>query len=205
MPRVLSPHPASHRRCRNFNNRQQRTRPQMPSLPQVKFFLFIPVSSAPRFSRRTCRGPASSVYVLRAAADKQELADEMRRLEKLFGAQLFSSRPSSQASFRSHSPPASLNSFNGSILTDISPHHQISGPPSTSSPAAALHEQVVWMRDADAPRCLSCDKRFFFPFRRRHHCRSCGLIFCSRCCSRFVLHPNAAAVLTCLACQRHAS
>ena len=167
--------------------------------------MFIPVSYAPHLSPRTCRGPASNVYVLRAAAEKQEIADEMRRLEKLFGAQLFSSRPSSQASFRSQSPPASLNSINGSISTDISPRHQIPGHASSPSPAAAQHEQVVWMRDADAPRCLSCDKRFFFPFRRRHHCRSCGLIFCSRCCSRFVLHPNAAAVLTCIACQRHAS
>ena len=143
------------------------------------------------------RGPASNVYTLRAAADSQDFAAEMRRLEKIFGAQLFSSQPSSQASFRSQSP-----SINGALSTDISPRPQQAVQTKHSPPAAAATQEVIWMLDADAPRCLSCDKRFFFPFRRRHHCRSCGLIFCSRCCSRFDLHANSPAVLTCFDCQR---
>ncbi len=38
MLRALSPRPTSHRRCRNIDNRQQRTRSQMPSLSQVNIF-----------------------------------------------------------------------------------------------------------------------------------------------------------------------
>jgi hypothetical protein len=121
----------------------------------------------------------------------------MRRLEKIFGAELFSSQTLSQASFPSQSP-----SINGSLSTDISPRLQQAFQTNHSPAAAAATQEVIWMLDEDAPRCLSCDKRFFFPFRRRHHCRSCGLIFCSRCCSRFDLHANSSAVLTCFDCQR---
>ena len=130
-------------------------------------------------------------------ADAQELAADMQRLERVFGARLFSSRASSQASCRSPSPAASLSSFSGSLSAEFSSRIQISG----AAVAQQQQQQVVWMLDADAPRCLSCDKRFIFPFRRRHHCRACGLIYCSRCCSRFVLHAGASAVLTCFACQ----
>lgn len=37
-----------------------------------------------------------------------------------------------------------------------------------------------WIPDSDAPRCMSCSTQFT-PFRRRHHCRNCGLIFCHFC------------------------
>lgn len=155
-----------------------------------------------RASQRLIRAPASNAYSARADAEAKEFVSEMRRLEKIFGAQLLSSRPSSRASLRSHSPPASIHSDNslsgGFSRFDFGLSHP--SPDSPTPPPVA--EQVIWMLDSDAPRCLSCDKRFFFPFRRRHHCRACGLIFCSRCCSRFVLHASSAAVLTCFACQR---
>ncbi|DBA03369.1 TPA: hypothetical protein N0F65_004646 [Lagenidium giganteum] len=40
-----------------------------------------------------------------------------------------------------------------------------------------------WMSDRSAKACHECDQLFTF-FRRRHHCRSCGQIFCSQCCAR---------------------
>ena len=151
------------------------------------------------------RSPSSNVHAARAAADAQELGAEMKRLEKIFGAQLSSSRPSSQASFRSQSPPSSLNSLNSisALLPSEFPTRAQHTSPAAPSPASPLHTQqaeVVWMPDADAPRCLSCNKSFFL-FRRRHHCRTCGLVFCSRCCTRFVLRPHSSAVLTCFSCQ----
>ncbi|KAJ1521305.1 hypothetical protein ONE63_002983 [Megalurothrips usitatus] len=42
-----------------------------------------------------------------------------------------------------------------------------------------------WMPDAVSRECYDCGERFT-TFRRRHHCRICGQIFCSRCCSQEV-------------------
>ena len=39
----------------------------------------------------------------------------------------------------------------------------------------------VWMNDIESDSCMKCTAIFTFR-RRRHHCRACGLIFCSNCC-----------------------
>ncbi|CAF0908269.1 unnamed protein product [Rotaria sp. Silwood1] len=39
-----------------------------------------------------------------------------------------------------------------------------------------------WMPDSAGKECYDCQEKFT-PFRRRHHCRICGLLFCNRCCS----------------------
>ena len=41
-----------------------------------------------------------------------------------------------------------------------------------------------WVRDEDAPACQAedCDSTFGL-FRRRHHCRACGGVFCASCSS----------------------
>jgi len=38
------------------------------------------------------------------------------------------------------------------------------------------------MPDSVSKQCYECGERFT-TFRRRHHCRVCGQIFCSKCCS----------------------
>ncbi|KAG6578152.1 phosphatidylinositol 3-phosphate 5-kinase [Phytophthora cinnamomi] len=40
-----------------------------------------------------------------------------------------------------------------------------------------------WMSDRSCKACYDCEQLFTF-FRRRHHCRSCGQIFCANCCAR---------------------
>ncbi|XP_066149954.1 WD repeat and FYVE domain-containing protein 3 [Euwallacea fornicatus] len=40
-----------------------------------------------------------------------------------------------------------------------------------------------WLKDEGAENCASCSVRFTI-YERRHHCRNCGQVFCSRC-SRF--------------------
>ncbi|KDR20319.1 1-phosphatidylinositol 3-phosphate 5-kinase isoform X2 [Zootermopsis nevadensis] len=40
-----------------------------------------------------------------------------------------------------------------------------------------------WMPDSVSKECYDCGERFT-TFRRRHHCRVCGQIFCSRCCNQ---------------------
>ncbi|CAF0880494.1 unnamed protein product [Brachionus calyciflorus] len=42
-------------------------------------------------------------------------------------------------------------------------------------------EAPVWLPDSEAENCMKCDIKFTFR-KRRHHCRACGLIFCSDCC-----------------------
>ncbi|XP_065655744.1 1-phosphatidylinositol 3-phosphate 5-kinase isoform X3 [Hydra vulgaris] len=42
-----------------------------------------------------------------------------------------------------------------------------------------------WMPDEHCKECYECSDKFN-TFRRRHHCRVCGQIFCSRCCSQEV-------------------
>lgn len=44
------------------------------------------------------------------------------------------------------------------------------------------HLRSYWMPDNVAKQCYECGERFT-TFRRRHHCRVCGQIFCAKCCS----------------------
>ncbi|DAZ99073.1 TPA: hypothetical protein N0F65_008378 [Lagenidium giganteum] len=50
--------------------------------------------------------------------------------------------------------------------------------------------QPVWERDADAPCCKRCKKKFKTFYRNRHHCRCCGYVFCGRCTSNRMNLPE---------------
>lgn len=45
--------------------------------------------------------------------------------------------------------------------------------------------QRFWMPDAKSKECYECTLKFT-TFRRKHHCRLCGQIFCSKCCNQVV-------------------
>ena len=45
--------------------------------------------------------------------------------------------------------------------------------------------QKLWMPDSKSVECYDCNLKFN-TFRRKHHCRLCGQIFCSKCCSTLV-------------------
>ncbi|OMJ94743.1 hypothetical protein SteCoe_2088 [Stentor coeruleus] len=46
-----------------------------------------------------------------------------------------------------------------------------------------------WMPDFNAKACYKCEKNFN-SFRRRHHCRYCGLLFCASCSKSNVILKN---------------
>ncbi|KAH0629923.1 hypothetical protein JD844_012414 [Phrynosoma platyrhinos] len=46
-----------------------------------------------------------------------------------------------------------------------------------------------WVPDSTCSHCMACRLPFTF-LRRRHHCRSCGKIFCSRCSSHLAPLPH---------------
>ncbi|KAI9026204.1 hypothetical protein DFJ74DRAFT_663537 [Hyaloraphidium curvatum] len=56
---------------------------------------------------------------------------------------------------------------------------------SRADSASDLLSRRYWMSDESAKECYDC-KQSFTAFNRRHHCRICGLIFCSKCSSNFV-------------------
>ena len=53
------------------------------------------------------------------------------------------------------------------------------------STSTAGPSQKYWMPDAVATKCYDCEAKFT-TFRRRHHCRVCGQIFCSKCCGNYI-------------------
>ena len=63
-----------------------------------------------------------------------------------------------------------------------------------------------WMSDSNAKQCYECGEKFT-TIRRRHHCRICGQIFCTKCCdeeidTRLLGLPNRGSVRACNYCHK---
>mgnify|MGYP006084021989 CR=1 FL=1 len=46
-------------------------------------------------------------------------------------------------------------------------------------------KNLLWMPDKICKVCYNCEDPFTM-YRRRHHCRMCGQVFCDRCSSEYV-------------------
>lgn len=46
-----------------------------------------------------------------------------------------------------------------------------------------------WMSDDEASKCIMCNNKFN-QLRRKHHCRMCGRILCSKCCKEKIPLPQ---------------
>lgn len=59
------------------------------------------------------------------------------------------------------------------------------------SPNVNLTITPVWIPDGEVTKCHKCQSAFG-TFTRKHHCRQCGNIFCSSCCSKKKIVRNPA-------------
>jgi hypothetical protein len=46
-----------------------------------------------------------------------------------------------------------------------------------------------WIRDENVNHCYNCKSEFSL-YYRKHHCRSCGRIFCYNCCYKYITLPH---------------
>ena len=61
----------------------------------------------------------------------------------------------------------------------------------------------VWLEDSSTQACMNCEKKFRV-YRRKHHCRMCGQIFCSKCSNFFTFIPQMginSKVRICVTCK----
>lgn len=64
---------------------------------------------------------------------------------------------------------------------------------------------ILWVPDHATNRCQSCQIDFWLG-RRKHHCRSCGQIFCADCSQYFAPFPKESflePVRLCEACFKN--
>ncbi|XP_071952790.1 RUN and FYVE domain-containing protein 2-like isoform X2 [Antedon mediterranea] len=52
-------------------------------------------------------------------------------------------------------------------------------------------DKRVWTSDKDSLSCMLCEKQFSVA-RRKHHCRSCGGIYCNSCSDNYMPLPSSA-------------
>ncbi|KAF0309216.1 Lateral signaling target protein 2 [Amphibalanus amphitrite] len=62
-------------------------------------------------------------------------------------------------------------------------------PPPPPLEVTPRRSAPLWVPDQAAPECMQCGQPFTM-VRRRHHCRRCGRVFCSRCSSGVLPLPQ---------------
>uniref|UniRef100_T1P8Q4 Lateral signaling target protein 2 homolog n=1 Tax=Musca domestica TaxID=7370 RepID=T1P8Q4_MUSDO len=95
----------------------------------------------------------------------------------------------------------------GGVHRRVSESNANSMPPQQTAPTSRpVHlSPPAWIPDQKAPRCMSCNTPFT-AFRRRHHCRNCGGVFCGVCSNTSAPLPKyglTKAVRVCRACYVH--
>ncbi|RVE48227.1 hypothetical protein evm_007084 [Chilo suppressalis] len=73
------------------------------------------------------------------------------------------------------------------------------------SASPGVERAPEWVPDIAAPACMRCSAHFT-AFRRRHHCRNCGKVFCASCSSNSIPLPRFGQlkpVRVCDECFRH--
>lgn len=73
-------------------------------------------------------------------------------------------------------------SGSNSSTADNSPVIQSRNPNNNRNRISSAEQPPRWIPDDEAPRCMALQCQLAFTtFRRRHHCRNCGGVFCGVC------------------------
>jgi len=71
-----------------------------------------------------------------------------------------------------------------------------------NSASTNIIESPLWEKDENAPMCNGCKGKFSL-FNRRHHCRYCGKVFCSKCSDyQFNIKQDSPALRVCKFCYK---
>uniref|UniRef100_A0A8C1Z8N4 1-phosphatidylinositol 3-phosphate 5-kinase n=1 Tax=Cyprinus carpio TaxID=7962 RepID=A0A8C1Z8N4_CYPCA len=122
-------------------------------------------SSSPQGPRRNWASPSHSVHGSEPHRKHSEL---LRRTSTASEG-----RRKSEAPLGSHDPRTAVQ-----LRTALKRLKEIMEGKSQDSDL-----KQYWMPDSQCKECYDCNEKFT-TFRRRHHCRLCGQIFCSRCCNQ---------------------
>ncbi|KAH8362746.1 hypothetical protein KR084_000550, partial [Drosophila pseudotakahashii] len=91
-----------------------------------------------------------------------------------------SNTPSSASSTSSSSEQNSPVSARSGSRRRLQSNNETQMPSSATTANSATLSPPAWIPDGKAPRCMACQTPFT-AFRRRHHCRNCGGVFCGVC------------------------
>ena len=86
----------------------------------------------------------------------------------------------------------SQEQFSYSMIIDKKKPSKNKSPNTKDKKKAINVEQqkiINWVDDSKVTSCYTCETEFTF-FTRRHHCRSCGKIFCHKCSGKFTEIPK---------------
>uniref|UniRef100_A0A8C2KMX6 1-phosphatidylinositol 3-phosphate 5-kinase n=1 Tax=Cyprinus carpio TaxID=7962 RepID=A0A8C2KMX6_CYPCA len=126
---------------------------------------FFSPSSSPQGPRRNWSSPSHSIHGSETHRKHSEL---LRRTSTASEG-----RRKSEAPLGSHDPRTAVQ-----LRTALKRLKEIMEGKSQDSDL-----KQYWMPDSQCKECYDCNEKFT-TFRRRHHCRLCGQIFCSRCCNQ---------------------
>ncbi len=85
----------------------------------------------------------------------------------------------------------SIEQFSYSMIIDKKKPNIRNSPNTTEKIYKNVEQQDIinWVDDSKATNCYQCETEFTF-FTRKHHCRYCGKIFCSKCSGKSIIIPD---------------